>query len=779
MVKSILEGKILRKVVSICLIFWCLTVYPQVNQKWVINDFSKGLNTKLSNHALPFVPFTQADICENVRFDEELKSLTKRDDILKYGTADTSEAITGMHRLYLSDGTKVLIVTHGDEVEKGTDSTGAFTNILDLGTANYRFQWLTWHDLAIGTDGYNQPVKTDGTDATYLGTCFAEDAGSGAGPDGTYHYKVSYYTASYEVIFDVASNAVTVTDNDISLSMIPIAPDTYGGEDVVGRKIYRHKNGASTYYLLSNGTIANNTATTLTDSDSDAQLTATTYPAGDATYTPPKGKLCLVHKNRLWIANNPTYPSRIYYAEDGSHDVFVSTAYFNIRPNDGDQIMFIKNLLGILTVGKENSIQKIYTDGDTPSSDWIISDPFSFVGCHAMYTADNSPIGVIYLSRDGIYSFNGQISQLLSEAVTPEIKDILPSNFATTWGKYHLNKYYLTYTSEKVGTTTNNRILVLDLISNAYAIDTISVNCFCAFNSGSDWGVLYSGDSNDGDVFAHTSAIQEVIHRRHSDFSGTFTDARYIPTAWGGDAESPVIEISWDDTIDDLSGSIDSQSGDVNRDTTHGTYVSPVLYLQSSAFDKLYWNETIPGAGGDVTFQVRSGASSAACQTASWGTAVTDPTGSDISGETANTYVQYRVSLDTTDIDYTPTVYKVGNFVVKLGYFQEGSAVESSVPLRWRSGWTDLGYPTQTKELTKFYIYHEGEDGTLTVTFENFEGDTDSFEIALNEYTSHYFEYFTGGEFIGEKFRVDITNDDLNDLKIKEVGVLYDVAPIQ
>ena len=87
------------------------------DQQFVWDDFAGGLNTKLSAHNLPK---KQATIAENVRFDKELKSLTKRDDVMLYGTADDTECITGMHRLYLSDGTKILIVTHGDEVETGS-----------------------------------------------------------------------------------------------------------------------------------------------------------------------------------------------------------------------------------------------------------------------------------------------------------------------------------------------------------------------------------------------------------------------------------------------------------------------------------------------------------------------------------------------------------------------------------------------------------------------------------------------------------------------------------
>jgi len=161
------------------------TEKPFSDRQYVIEDFSGGLDTKVSEYSLPN---NQGDIAENIRYNTKLHSLSKREKVLKYGNTTAAESILGMHRLYLKDGTKVLIVNHGDEIEKGNDATGIFTNILNVSTGNYRWQWLTWNDVAIGTDGYNQPVKYDGSSgsATYLGTCLAKDSGEGDGGNGTY-----------------------------------------------------------------------------------------------------------------------------------------------------------------------------------------------------------------------------------------------------------------------------------------------------------------------------------------------------------------------------------------------------------------------------------------------------------------------------------------------------------------------------------------------------------------------------------------------------------------
>ena len=756
-----------------------------VDQIFEYNSFEGGLNTKLSPFSLPK---KQGDEVENVRLDTEMLSLTKRDGLILYGTPDATEAILGMHRLYLDDGTKVLIVNHGDEIEKATDSTKVFTQILPLTTGDRRWQWETWHNIAIGTDGYNQPVKYDGTSvsATYLGSALATDKGSGTGMTGSdYKYKISCYSASYEAIFNQVSNEVDMTGDDMTLTMIPLCPDTILGEDTVGRNIYRNKTAGSTYYLLSNGALADNSTVTLTDSDADGDLSATEYPAGDLSYKPPKGQYSLIHKNRLWIANNPDNPSTVYYSEDGLPDIFLAASLFNIRKSDGDEITGIFNVLGKNVVLKNNSIQKIYTDGDTPSSDWAISDPFSFLGCQAPYSAVNTSIGLIYLGNNGIYTFTGQHSELISDVVTPEIRDILASNFAKVWGAFYKNSYHMAYASIASGESENNRVLVLDLISQSYVKDIMKVNVLDVFDSGSDVEALYSGASDVGKIYAHTETVSEVIHKTHADFDGTWNTMRYIPTEIGGSAVSPILEIAWTQdtgTINNITMPLGYIAGVIDRPTTSGTYISQYLTVGASTFDKVYWNEVIPTQGGNVTLNVRSGSTTTDCGTASWwGSEFSDSSGSDISDVTADTVIQYRISMTTDDITVTPTIILADNFNIKLGYNSVGEVAETTIPIKWRSGWENYGYPSRAKELKKLYVFYDwpaGTAGTLNLTFENYLGDEDTFAINLYDNPSYYIDYFTNMSFIGNVIRMTIEEDSINPITIKKVIIVHDVKPL-
>lgn len=772
--------------IILCGIFLASPVLAQEdlkNQLFVLSDFSGGLSTKISDSS---IDKKYARLAENVRLNDPLKSFSKRNQIYLYGTAVTStEAITSVHRYYLSSGTKKLNITQGNDINVGNDATGAFTSILTLATSDYRWTWVTWHDLAIGGDGYNNNVKYNGTLATYLGACAAADNGAGAGPNGTYKYKVTFYTASYEVRFEVASAPVTVTDNDIDLTMIPIGPDTYLGETVTGRKVYRSDaGGAGDYDILTNGTIANNTATTLTDSDDDAACEAgTDYPGGTADWTPPKCKYWVVHKNRLFGAGNPSNPSALYYTKDSSHDLFEPTDYLNIRLNDGDEITFIKNLLGILRVGKTNSIQSVYTDGDDPDADWSVSDPFSLTGCDAPYSAAVTPLGIMFVSRarEGIYVFNGQSTFLKSEIITPTIQDISNSNLTSVSGEYNNNVYYLSYPSKAVGGSANNRMLVYDLLSDSFVIDTVGLSCLTSFNGGSDGGLLCAGSSLDGKVYTFGLTSQAILHGLHADFTGTFDDMRYIPTgsAIGGDPNNPILELAWDVTINGYgAGTINAATGDVNRPDGSGTYISQVLSTTGAAtYDKIYWNEILP-SGTDVTFAIRGGATAVACAAAGWSAEYSNPNGSDVSAVTAYAFTQYRITMSSSDIDYTPNVTKTGGFNTKLTYNTLGTVADTAIGIHWRTGYLDFGYPARTKTLRRLFMFYAGTNGTLTVTFTNEHGDTDTFEIDLSIYPYYYEESFTTGTFTGKEIQIDITNSDLNPVTIEEIAILEDIEPL-
>ena len=103
--------------------------------------------------------------------------------------------------------------------------------------------------------------------------------------NGTHRYLATFVTADGETDAGTACAAVTVTDKTVNgkieLTAIPL-----GGSAVTSRKIYRQFNSTGTFKLQS--TIANNTATTLTDNTANASLGADA-PSTNTTSDPQLG----------------------------------------------------------------------------------------------------------------------------------------------------------------------------------------------------------------------------------------------------------------------------------------------------------------------------------------------------------------------------------------------------------------------------------------------------------------------------------------------------------
>jgi hypothetical protein len=809
----------MKRIIALILSFGLLVppvFSEQADRIFTMRDFSKALSTNPTEYVLKE---NQAIKFQNLRTNERHGGIAKRPVNRKYGSIGAF-AVTGLHRYYKASGAKYLIANGSTKAFLGNDTTGAFT---ELGTGysdGLRWEWVTYKDMAIGMNGTNGPIKWDGnslttanTDGartagdsvTQLGAPFAElNTGTDLDANSWYQYKIVYYDGSIYYHSTARSNPILTggTVHNITLTDIPVGP-----AGITHRYVYRTLGAASraaviadtTYYLVA--TIANNTATTHNDSmgdttaDDDAAPTYATASAG-INITPPTGKYPLIHKEKLFISGNVTYPSDVYWSENFLPDFFNPEDYEAVRQDDGDDVTFLKQFLGILTIGKTNTIQRFYTDGAV--SNWTLSPPMSFVGCPAPYSAVSTPIGIIYLSRDGIYSFTGQGSQLISDIVTPTVKDISPANLDKATGYFYKNEYLLSYASQSVGGASNNRVLLYDLSRDAYALDTKAINVFAAFNASDDLGILYHGaSSTTGNVFADSGTDSALYARYLSDFNlGTFNDARVI-----GDEASPVLEIAWTLTIDQGVGDIDTgyPTSIIDRPDTDGTWTSPAYNISSSSLDQIQWNELLNNFG-NVTFQVRTAATEAGISSAVWSSAVTTPTGSDISGTTGLNWIQVRANLSTSDITVTPNLYSRENYVWRLFYSLSGATKESAYSSEWETGWLNFGAEGQghKKTLRRFRVYYEGTEGELTMTYKNDEGNvTRNFTIDLSvlpstsaddEYTgTDTYKVFTTRPSenteadpypVGELWKYNFSENGTNDWKVYAIETLYSLDEI-
>src|SRR3990167_1293710 len=150
----------MKKSISILLslAFISSIAFARQDSLYEIVDFSGGQNS----HASPYILKPGVAVsADNVRFNSVFGSLAKRQATNSYGSVG-SNSVTSLHRYYKADATKKLIATGSTLIQVGDDSAGTFQTIKTGMTDGKRWQWVTYKDVAIGTNGYDKPVKYDG-----------------------------------------------------------------------------------------------------------------------------------------------------------------------------------------------------------------------------------------------------------------------------------------------------------------------------------------------------------------------------------------------------------------------------------------------------------------------------------------------------------------------------------------------------------------------------------------------------------------------------------------
>ena len=726
--------------------------YPQ-QQQYEYSDFSKLL---ASNYNIYSMPASTANVAQNLKANLNVGGISKRLPLTLTAT-DGSGEVGSLYRYYNTNGSQYLVASEGTNLDWVADTTGTVTNI-DTGlTSGKRWTFVTFKNDMIGMNGFDNAQKWDGTTQTTANTAGSRTAGhltadlgapfavQATGTDLTasrwYQYRVAYKDGNGIYYFSTYRSNPILTGSsvqDLNLTEIPL-----GAAGITDRYVYRTLGQTSlanvladnTFYLVTH--IADNITRTYSDTSSDATISSgggaaptwATVSAG-LNVTVPKGRYCLIYQELLWIAGDPGAGSFLYYSQTLNADWFDLTGFEQIRPDDGDVITFIADYLGILTIGKTNTISKLYTNNASPAN-WNISDPFSFIGCPAPYSVAVTPLGIFYLGRDGIYQFTGQTSQLISDVVTDKVRDINQTNIMDTAGIFFQNAYHLTYTSTSSGSATNNQVLVLDTARNAYELDTENVSSWAVLNSGTDFGSLESGSSVDGKIYVHNAVPADLIQNTLSqlqtgavnwvDIAGT----QFMPTmtlGWGTNWQT-IPKPTWSAFGASSTWAVQSQTG---------TWISPPIQINAAAYNKLLWNPILPAAT-TITMAIRSASTSSGISGASWSSEVSNPAGSDVSGLTANVWIQLRATFKTTDWINAPQMQSADNYVIELSYQPLGSNKEPSYLTLYNSGFNNWDHPGLPKRIRSVDVYYTGTAGIINVGFNNSDGDIGfSFPIDLS-----------------------------------------------
>lgn len=507
-------------------------------RKWYLKTLS-GMNKKIEPLDLKD---RWVEIAQNCRFEDLPGSVDKRDPVTYFNSTNTGAgAVTGLYRFYTSTGTTVFVKTHGTKAYVGDDSGGTFTQIRTGLTTGKRTSFVTYKDLLIASNGYDNIWVYDGSsnNVTWeLGACKAVPVATGGSLGaGNYYYAVTIDSDAY-VCGAISNTITTVASGSVTLTNIPLGP-----AGAANRKIYRTAADGSSLLLVA--TISNNTATTYTDTTADGSLGAAMPSVTDDM---PLGSMMTIHRERLFISGDPSSPSKIPYSLPYlPHYIQVTTGltYMSISPEDGDEIMGIPIQLGVMLCIKKNTIRKLHITSAVSGADpttWYADDPISWVGSPAQWSIMNTPNGIVYLGWDHWYVFDGASSQPVFDEF--DVGDILEGNYSDVVGYYHNGTVLAAYTDKISGGQTHNRIMRYNLKRQALSYDLwtsttlTGANCFAGRMGDDEVGDLYYGDSAQGYVVKDKDGESNYRLRSKTEVNAGAKTTVFI----GGTENAPYIE---------------------------------------------------------------------------------------------------------------------------------------------------------------------------------------------------------------------------------------------
>lgn len=238
-----------------------------------------------------------------------------------------------------------------------------------------------------------------------------------------------------------------------------------------------------------------------------------------ATMTVPSGltkaKYVRQFNNYLFLANvvvsGTTHQSRIYWSDLKDTGTWGASNFIEIAKDDGQQITGIKVLSDRLVIFKTRSIYTLFFTGD-PDIPFTLpggGKSNSSVGCVAPFSIQEVENGLVFLSNDGLYYFDGSNSFKISDKITTTLLGYNTTIFNTAVSVHQKNKNRYLLAISSSGQTNHDRVVVWDYFNNAFSIYTgmAIAACTAVYVSGIEeriyWGdysgFIYRGDTGSDD----------------------------------------------------------------------------------------------------------------------------------------------------------------------------------------------------------------------------------------------------------------------------------------
>lgn len=252
-------------------------------------------------------------------------------------------------------------------------------------------------------------VKTNGTNLFNWGinaptTAPTASAGTSGNLNGQYQWRVTFVRNADGYLVESnpspASSVLTLSNQRANLT-IPTSSDP----QVTGRRIYRFGGTQNAWKFVAE--IPDNTTTSFTDNTPDSVL------VGAPTLSffndpPPVATIAVVHRERIFLAGNPSYPTRVYFSTFGSPEYFPPStpddpdggSWFEVGQQDGQPITALVPVGTMLAIFKTRSCWLLRGESQ---ADFILM-PFGNIGAsHQNAALSVEGFAFIY---DGIHLYN-------------------------------------------------------------------------------------------------------------------------------------------------------------------------------------------------------------------------------------------------------------------------------------------------------------------------------------------------------------------------------------
>lgn len=172
-----------------------------------------------------------------------------------------------------------------------------------------------------------------------------------------------------------------------------------------------------------------------------------------AIATAPNGKYIEFYKNRMYITGDPANVNRVYMSSLGDPLTWPALNFIDIDDGLGG-IMGFKQLGDSQIIFKEMGV--FILKGDSPSNYVVVT---SFAGNHGTvshYSIVRIPNGLMYLSRDGVYLFDGRHFTLMSDKIQGSVY-AWNQQYTGNAVAFEYDHKYMLSVPEGVGQSVNNR----------------------------------------------------------------------------------------------------------------------------------------------------------------------------------------------------------------------------------------------------------------------------------------------------------------------------------